>query len=126
MSSAELTLKEAFAAKIPEWQAEIKDIKKMYGDKVLGTCTVEQAYGGMRSVKSMVYETSLLDPVEGIRFRGLTIPECQEKLPKAPGGQEPLPEGLLWLLMTGEVPTESQVQALIKDMNARAPLPKWI
>jgi citrate synthase len=43
-----------------------------------------QAYGGMRSVKSMVYETSLLDPVEGIRFRGLTIPECQEKLPKAP------------------------------------------
>ena len=42
-----------------------------------------QAYGGMRSVKSMVYETSLLDPVEGIRFRGLTIPECQEKLPKA-------------------------------------------
>ena len=37
----------------------------------------------MRSVKSMVYETSLLDPVEGIRFRGLTIPECQAKLPKA-------------------------------------------
>ena len=36
------TLKEAFAAKVPEWQAEIKDIKKMFGDKVLGTCTVEQ------------------------------------------------------------------------------------
>ena len=45
-----------------------------------------QAYGGMRSVKSMVYETSLLDPVEGIRFRGLTIPECQERLPKAKVG----------------------------------------
>ena len=36
------TLKEAFAAKIPVWQSEIKDIKKLYGDKVLGTCTVEQ------------------------------------------------------------------------------------
>jgi cell fate regulator YaaT (PSP1 superfamily) len=36
------TLKETFAAKIPVWQSEIKDIKKMYGDKVLGTCTVEQ------------------------------------------------------------------------------------
>ena len=117
------TLKEAFAAKVPIWQSEIKDIKKMYGDKVLGTCTVEQAYGGMRSVKSMVYETSLLDPVEGIRFRGLTIPECQEKLPKAKGGAEPLPEALLWLLMTGDVPSNSQVQGLIADMNKRAPLP---
>jgi citrate synthase len=53
-----------FANKIPVWQKEIKDIKALYGDKILGTCTVEQAYGGMRSVKSMVYETSLLDPVE--------------------------------------------------------------
>jgi hypothetical protein len=41
-----------------------QDLKTTYGDKILGTCTVEQAYGGMRSVKSMVYETSLLDPVE--------------------------------------------------------------
>lgn len=32
--------------------------------QVLGTCTVEQAYGGMRSVKSMVTETSLLDAQE--------------------------------------------------------------
>ena len=31
------------------------------------SCLSEQAYGGMRSVKSMVYETSLLDPVE-VRF----------------------------------------------------------
>jgi hypothetical protein len=42
----------------------MQDLKQVYGDKILGTCTVEQAYGGMRSVKSMVYETSLLDPVE--------------------------------------------------------------
>jgi citrate synthase len=126
MASMEPTLKEAFAAKIPVWQDEIKSIKKLYGDKVLGTCTVEQAYGGMRSVKSMVYETSLLDPVEGIRFRGLTIPECQERLPKAKGGSEPLPEALLWLLMTGDVPSDAQVQGLIADMNKRAPLPDWI
>jgi len=53
-----------FASKIPIWQKEIKEVKTLYGDKILGTCTVEQAYGGMRSVKSMVYETSLLDPVE--------------------------------------------------------------
>ena len=47
---------------------------------------------------------------QGIRFRGYSIPECQQLLPKAPGGQEPLPEGLFWLLITGQVPTEEQVR----------------
>lgn len=41
--------------------------------------------------------------LQGIRFRGLSIPECQKKLPAAIKGGEPLPEGLLWLLVTGEV-----------------------
>lgn len=50
----------------------------------------------------------VFDP-QGIRFRGYSIPECQKLLPKAPGGEEPLPEGLFWLLVTGQVPTEEQV-----------------
>lgn len=55
----------------------------------------------MRSVTSMIWETSLLDSEEGIRFRGFSIPECQKLLPAAQKGGEPLPEGLLWLLLTG-------------------------
>lgn len=54
------------------------------------------------------------------------IPECQKLLPKAPGGEEPLPEGLFWLLLTGEVPSEAQVRALSADWAARASLPKYI
>lgn len=46
---------------------------------------------------------------QGIRFRGYSIPECQKKLPKAAGGEEPLPEGLFWLLVTGDIPTQEQV-----------------
>jgi citrate synthase len=71
-------------------------------------------YGGMRTMKSMICETSVLDPDEGIRFRGYTIPDCQKLLPKAPGGEQPLPEGLFWLLLTGKVPTEAQVQGVSK------------
>jgi citrate synthase len=63
----------------------------------------------MRGIKGLVTETSVLDPEEGIRFRGLSIPECQKVLPKAVGGEEPLPEGLFWLLVTGHVPSKSQV-----------------
>jgi citrate synthase len=64
----------------------------------------------MRSIKGLVTETSVLDSNEGIRFRGLSIPECQRVLAKAEGGAEPLPEGLFWLLVTGEVPTKEQVK----------------
>ena len=61
-------------------------------------------------MKGLVTETSVLDPDEGIRFRGYSIPECQKLLPHAPGGEEPLPEGLFWLLVTGEIPSEAQVR----------------
>jgi len=83
-------------------------------------------YGGMRGMKGLVTETSVLDADEGIRFRGYTIPECQELLPKAPGGAEPLPEGLFWLLVTGEIPTDAQVKSLSEDWASRAELPSHV
>ena len=66
-------------------------------------------YGGMRGIRGLVTETSLLDPEEGIRFRGYSLPECQELLPKADGGEEPLPEGIFYLLLTGKIPTKDEV-----------------
>ena len=41
-------------------------------------------------------------------------------------GEEPLPESLFWLLLTGEVPTTEQVQALSKDWAARAAIPEFV
>lgn len=63
-------------------------------------------------MKGLVTETSVLDADEGIRFRGHSIPDCQEKLPKIEGGEEPLPEGLFWLLCTGDIPTKDQANSL--------------
>ncbi|EPY21468.1 citrate synthase [Strigomonas culicis] len=98
----------------------IKDLKKNHDGDAIGASTVGAAYGGMRGITGLVYEPSLLDPVEGIRFRGLSIPECQEKLPKGTTGQEPLPEAMLWLLLTGEVPTAEQAKALNAELHRRA------
>lgn len=87
----------------------------------------------MRSVKSMTWEPSLLDSQEGIRFRGYTIPEAQKLLPKAftkpAAGQkneEATPEGMLWLLMTGEIPTQEQANALTAELAARATVPQHV
>ena len=69
----------------------------------------------MRSIKGMVTETSVLDPEEGIRFRGYSIPDCQKFLLKAKGGEEPHPEGIWWLLLTGDIPDEKRVTAITME-----------
>lgn len=116
-------LKTVFAEKFPVHGEEVKAFRRAHGSKKVGEITVDMMYGGMRGMKGLVTETSVLDADEGIRFRGYTIPECQELLPKAPGGEEPLPEGLFWLLLTGDLPTEAQVRALSKEWASRAALP---
>ncbi|KJE90772.1 citrate synthase [Capsaspora owczarzaki ATCC 30864] len=119
-------LKERLREIIPKKQEEVKTFRKEYGHVKIGEVTIDQAYGGMRGIKGLVYETSLLDADEGIRFRGLSIPEAQKVLPKAPGGAEPLPEGLFWLLATGEVPTAEQTKALSAELASRASLPAHV
>lgn len=108
---------------IPEQQERLKKLKSEYGKVSVGDVTVDMVIGGMRGIKGMLWNTSLLDPDEGIRFRGYTIPECQNVLPAAISGGEPLPEGMLWLLLTGKVPTMEQVSALAKELQSRAKVP---
>jgi citrate synthase len=123
------SLKEVLKDQIPAKQEALKNLKKEYGHRSLGEVTVEQCISGGRDVKCMYYETSLLDAQEGIRFRGYSIPELQAKLPtfKGPAGQgEPLPEALIWLLLTSEIPTIEQTRALTEELRHRATLPKHV
>merc|ERR1719421_1428235 len=68
----------------------------------------------------------MLDPMEGIRFRGYTIPELQQKLPGAKEAGEPTPEALLWLLLCDEIPTKAQADALTQELHSRAKLPAHV
>jgi citrate synthase len=73
-----------------------------------------------------VTETSLLDANEGIRFRGYSIPELQTRLPKAKGGSEPLPEGLFYLMLVGELPNEEDVQRVTSILQRRSHVPNYV
>jgi len=126
MSSESTNLKDVLADLIPEEQKKVKEFRAQHGNDVVGSVTVDMMYGGMRGIKKDLSETSVLDPEEGIRFRGLSIPECQKVLPKAAGGCEPLPEGLFWLLVTGQVPTDAQVKAVSAEWAKRAVLPNHV
>ena len=119
-------LKEKLIELMPQKVEELKAMKKEHGSKIVDKVTLDQLLGGARSIKCILWETSLLDSLEGIRFRGYTIPELQEKLPGAKPGGEPTPEALFWLLLTGEVPTKEQADALTKELHARAKLPTHV
>ncbi len=119
-------IKDRFKAKADIMSVEVKELLKEHGNKKIGEVTLSQIYQGMRGITGLVTETSLLDAQEGIRFRGYSIPELKEKLPKAPGGSEPLPEGLFYLMLVGELPTEEDVQHLTSVWQRRSHVPNHV
>jgi len=119
-------LKEKFASIALPMAQEVKEMVKNHGDVVLGTYNVASVYSGMKGMIGLITETSLLDAEEGIRFRGYSIPELRDLLPKAPGGQEPLPEGLFYLMLIGELPTEEDVKELSTLFAERSDVPQHV
>jgi len=119
-------LKDRFKEKADADSAEIKDLLKEHGNKKIGEVHLSQIYQGMRGITGLVTETSLLDSKEGIRFRGYSIPELQEKLPKAKGGSEPLPEGLFYLMLIGELPSEDDVAHVTSVWQRRSHVPNHV
>lgn len=121
-----MSLKKALEAKIEGWRPRTSRLAKEYGNVKISDVSIGQAIGGARGVKMLVTDISYLDPNEGIRFRGHTIPETLAMLPKVPGREMPYVEGHIWLLLTGEVPTEEQTLELVEDLKRRRGLPDYV
>ena len=119
-------IKDRFKEKADKTANEIKALLKEHGEKKIGEVTLSQAYQGMRGITGLVTETSLLDAQEGIRFRGYTIPELREKLTKAPAGSEPLPEGLFYLMLVGDLPTDEDVHHISSVWQRRSHVPNHV
>ncbi len=120
-------LKAKLQEKIEAWRPRTVKLLKEHGDVVIGDVKISQAIGGMRGVKCLLTDISYLDPFEGIRFRGFTIPEVLEKLPKPKdGGEVPLVEGFIYLLLTGDLPTASDVDTIAAEFRERAKVPAYV
>lgn len=111
---------------VPVWRERVRKLIKDYGHVKVNDFTIEQVYGGMRDVEVLVTDISYVDPATGIRFRGYTIPEVLEKLPKADGATMPYVGGLYYLLLTGEIPTREQARAVEAEWQARAFVPAHV
>jgi citrate synthase len=121
-----MNLNDKLSAKLPEWRLRVNRLVKEYGDTKVGEVTIGQVYGGMRGVRSLVTDISFVDPNEGIRFRGFTIPEVLDVLPKPSGAEIPYVGGLYYLLIVGEVPTVDEALVVEDEWKQRSSIPLFI
>lgn len=119
-------LKEKLREKIEEHRPRTAKLMQEHGDVVIDQVKVSQVIGGMRGLKCLITDISYLDPMEGIRYRGFTLPEVFKKLPKPPGGQMPYVEGLFYLLLTGEIPDQREISDVLDEFNKRRILPRYV
>jgi len=121
-----MLLKEKIQAQLPEWRERVRKLVKEKGDVKVGEVSISQIYGGMRDVRGLVTDISYVDPNEGIRFRGYTIPELLEKLPKPDGSESPYVGGLYYLLLVGSIPTLEEALAVEEEWKTRSNVPQYV
>ena len=119
-------LKAKLQAKIEAFRPRTTKLNKEFGNVVIDKVNIGQAIGGARDVRSLVTDISYLDPFEGIRFRGKTIPETLAALPKVPGSAYPFVEGHFYFLLTGDVPTATEVKEVVEEFKARSQVPQYV
>jgi citrate synthase len=110
------SIKEALGAMIPGMQEEMRDLVKNYGSEVVSEVTIKQVYGGMRGVKALVCDTSTVDPYDGLIIRGIPLAEVTERLP----------EEIFYLLCTGDLPGDEDVEDLKGEFQKRSELPGFV
>lgn len=110
------SLRDKLAERIPAVKAEIEKIVHDHGDTKISDVTVAQAYGGMRGVKCMVCDTSVVQPDAGLILRGIPLSEVSDRKP----------EEIFWLLLTGELPSAGDLAELEKDLAARSEVPQYV
>ena len=119
-------IKNRFFQRASKCVSEYQRIRKDYGDKVIAQVTIDQVLSGQKGIPALVCDTSNLDANEGIRFRGYSLPELRQKLPKLTPEGEPLPEGLFYLMLIGEIPEKDDVMNISRDWATRAHVPQHV
>lgn len=121
-----MDIKAEFAEQLPLWRERVRKLVEDNGSIKVDEVTIAQVYGGMRNVKGLVTDISYVDPSEGIRFRGYTIPEVLEKLPKPNEDSMPYVGGLYYLFLLGKLPTIEQALEVEEEWKSRSEIPGFV
>lgn len=121
-----MILKDRIGAQLPEFRERIARLVRESGLVKISEVNVSQLFGGMREVHVVVSDISHIDPYEGIRLRGFTIPEVLKALPKSEGSEFPLAGGLYYLLMVGSLPSLEEALQVEQEWKERGQLPEYV
>ncbi|MCK4606899.1 MAG: citrate (Si)-synthase [candidate division Zixibacteria bacterium] len=110
------TLKETFAAQLPKLREERVTLLKKHGDVGISQVSVAQAIGGMRGIKGMVCDTSVVEPDKGLIIRGRPIMDLVDKIP----------EEIFWLLLTGDLPDADELKLFQKELKSYGEVPNYV
>lgn len=119
-------LKDKLKQKIEAHRPRIAKLTKEQSNIIIDKVDIGQCIGGARDVRSLVTDISYLDPQEGIRFRGKTIPETFAALPKAKGSDYPTVEAFWSFLLTGDVPNQAEVDEVVAEFKERSKVPAYV
>ena len=109
-------LLEKLEEKIPNWRDDVRLLLSDSGSSVISEVTLKQAYGGMRGVKGLVCETSSVSADTGLIIRGKPLLDIIEILP----------EEVLYLLLTGDLPDNASLKELQSNLQEHAVVPDYI
>ena len=110
------TLKEKLGEQIPKLREDRTKLVKTHGDTEISKVSIAQAIGGMRGVKAMVCDTSVVEPDKGLIIRGIPILKLTDKLP----------EEIFWLLVTGELPSADELKTFQSELKAHGEVPNYV
>ena len=120
-------LKQKFNSIAKDRITELNDFVAKNSDVVVDSVTVGHIAKGMRDVLSLITETSLLDPNNGIEFHGLSISDLYDRLPKTKiNSNEPTPELLLYLLLITEMPSGEDVDQISDLLHKQQDVPGYV
>ena len=109
-------LLEKLEQKIPNWREDVRTLISDSGSSVISEVSLKQAYGGMRGVKGLVCDTSSVSEDTGLIIRGMPLLDIIEILP----------EEVLYLLLTGDLPDKDALSELQSNLQEHAVVPDYI
>ncbi|MEC9027023.1 MAG: citrate (Si)-synthase [Candidatus Neomarinimicrobiota bacterium] len=109
-------LLEKLEQKIPNWREDVRTLISDSGSSVISEVSLKQAYGGMRGVKGLVCDTSSVSEDTGLIIRGIPLLDIIEILP----------EEVLYLLLTGDLPDKDALSELQSNLQEHAVVPDYI
>lgn len=111
-----LNIFDKLSEKFTYWRKEANEIVKKSGKKVISEVTISQAYSGMRGVRALICDTSRVPKDEGLIIRGKHLKELTNKSP----------EEIYYLLLTGELPAEEELDNFSDELKRRKNIPDYV